>query len=157
MKPITDEMKPAIPKEGDEETEEIPIAGRTKMTVTKNRNEPEKQEQAPVADEHTEAKTELNSILKRSPSKYLHFGACLPVLCLSITYCSGAQLADLTQSSSSPNHTARTVREPNRLSWTNTLLFPHRMWWSLTSILWDPNCRLFSAKTQAVAPFPMCW
>ncbi|KAH8425710.1 glutaredoxin [Aspergillus melleus] len=67
MKPITDEMKPAIPKDSDEETEEIPIAGRTKMTVAKNRNEPEKQEQAPVADEHIEAKTELNSILKRSP------------------------------------------------------------------------------------------
>ncbi|THC98231.1 hypothetical protein EYZ11_002313 [Aspergillus tanneri] len=70
MKPVTDEMKPAIPKDSNEVTEEIPIAGRTKMTVTRNRNDAEKQEQVPVVDEHAEAKAELNSILKRSPSKY---------------------------------------------------------------------------------------
>ncbi|KAA8652225.1 glutaredoxin [Aspergillus tanneri] len=67
MKPVTDEMKPAIPKDSNEVTEEIPIAGRTKMTVTRNRNDAEKQEQVPVVDEHAEAKAELNSILKRSP------------------------------------------------------------------------------------------
>ncbi|KAF7629093.1 hypothetical protein AFLA_004433 [Aspergillus flavus NRRL3357] len=66
-KPADDQMAPAIPRNGDEETEEISIAGRTKMTVPKDRNNPERQVQGSGTDERVEAKTELNSILKRSP------------------------------------------------------------------------------------------
>lgn len=86
--PIDDDtMRPATPKNPDD-TEEISIAGRTKITVPKNRNDPEQQgsgspsdpqadDKTPQADdapktddapEEGEAKTELNSILKRSPS-----------------------------------------------------------------------------------------
>ena len=70
-KPADDKMAPAIPRNGNEEMEEISIAGRTKMTVPKDRNNQESEDQTSGADERMEAKTELNSILKRSPSKYL--------------------------------------------------------------------------------------
>jgi hypothetical protein len=61
------------PAKQSEETEEIPIAGRTKMTIPKNKDvqdsassdsKPEDQEETA---EYLEAKTELNSILKQSP------------------------------------------------------------------------------------------
>ncbi|PLN80902.1 glutaredoxin [Aspergillus taichungensis] len=85
--PIDDDtMRPATPKNPDD-TEEISIAGRTKMTVPKNRNDPAQQgsgspsnpqadDTTPQADdtpktddapEEGEAKSELNSILKRAP------------------------------------------------------------------------------------------
>lgn len=71
-----DREEPAIPKANNDadEVEEIPIAGRTKMTVPKNRNDPEKetseqpQEQKPETDDHAAAVAELNGILKRAPS-----------------------------------------------------------------------------------------
>ncbi|EAW22959.1 glutaredoxin [Aspergillus fischeri NRRL 181] len=71
-KPVVQEadgVKAAIPKGASEEMEEIPIAGRTKMTVPKNRNQDSpKQEPAPASSEDDpEAKNELNAILKRSP------------------------------------------------------------------------------------------
>jgi hypothetical protein len=84
VKPTEDKMQPVIPKNGDEETEEIPIAGRTSMTVPKDRNKPKKQEQASDPDEHMDAKTELNSILKRAPSKYSHLFTL--GICLSLGY-----------------------------------------------------------------------
>ncbi|RAH60816.1 glutaredoxin [Aspergillus piperis CBS 112811] len=70
-----DREEPAIPKANNDadEVEEIPIAGRTKMTVPKNRNDPEKetseqlQEQKPETDDHAAAVAELNGILKRAP------------------------------------------------------------------------------------------
>ncbi|KAL4896377.1 thioredoxin-like protein [Aspergillus ambiguus] len=70
-----DQMQPAIPKSpggGDSagEVEEIPIAGRTKMTVPKNRHEAdpgEPKDKPQSTEEHTEAKAELNAILKRAP------------------------------------------------------------------------------------------
>ncbi|GMF81104.1 unnamed protein product [Aspergillus oryzae] len=62
-KPADDQMAPAIPRNGDEETEEISIAGRTKMTVPKDRNNPERQVQGSGTDERVEAKTELNIII----------------------------------------------------------------------------------------------
>lgn len=100
--PIDDDtMRPATPKNPDD-TEEISIAGRTKITVPKNRNDPVQQgsespsntqaddkisqadDKTPQADDKTpqaddtpktddapgesDAKTELNSILKRAPS-----------------------------------------------------------------------------------------
>lgn len=67
VKPAEDMVEPAILKNDDRETEEISIAGRTKMTVPKDRNNPEKQDQASGPDEHMEVKTELNRILKKSP------------------------------------------------------------------------------------------
>lgn len=86
-KPIVPEApKAEVPKadtgnsKGDsEEMQEIPIAGRTKMTVPKNKdNAPKKEkEQAPETDDHAEAKDELNAILKRAPSMSI----------LSIPYC----------------------------------------------------------------------
>ncbi|KAF7180207.1 hypothetical protein CNMCM7691_009374 [Aspergillus felis] len=71
-KPVVEEadrVKVAIPKGASEEMEEIPIAGRTKMTVPKNKNQdPPKQEPAPASSEDdSEVKNELNAILKRSP------------------------------------------------------------------------------------------
>lgn len=72
-----DKEEPAIPKANNndaDDVEEIPIAGRTKMTVPKNRNDPEKetseqpQEQKPETDDHAAAVAELNGILKRAPS-----------------------------------------------------------------------------------------
>lgn len=58
------------PKEDSEEMQEIPIAGRTKMTIPKNKDDAPKKEkeQAPETDDHAEAKDELNAILKRAPS-----------------------------------------------------------------------------------------
>lgn len=61
------------PAKQSEEMEEIPIAGRTKMTIPKNKDvqdssssdsKPKEQEETA---EYLEAKTELNSILKQSP------------------------------------------------------------------------------------------
>lgn len=67
--PKADTVKP---NDDSEEMQEIPIAGRTKMTVPKNKGDAPKkeQEQVPEADDHTEAKEELNSILKRAPSMF---------------------------------------------------------------------------------------
>lgn len=89
--PSADAEKPAIPPAvGNEDVEEIPIAGRTKMTVPKNKantdtdtdspaevdssssikseeEEKEERERAEKAKKEHEAKTELNAILKRAP------------------------------------------------------------------------------------------
>jgi hypothetical protein len=86
--PSADAEKPAIPPAtGNEDVEEIPIAGRTKMTVPKKANtdtdtpveagssssikseeeEKEERERAEKAKKEQEAKTELNAILKRAP------------------------------------------------------------------------------------------
>lgn len=80
--------RPAVPvakgtESKSEEMEEIPIAGRTKMTVPKAKSvqdsslntevsdEKKKKEKAKAADEESteqlDAKSELNSILKRAP------------------------------------------------------------------------------------------
>lgn len=71
-KPEAPKVDSAKPNDYTQEMEEIPIAGRTKMTVPKNKDdEPKKQqkEKPPLeADAHVEAKNELNGILKRSPS-----------------------------------------------------------------------------------------
>lgn len=54
-----------------QEMEEIPIAGRTKMTIPKNKDDAsKKQEQGHAVDDLAEAKEELNGILKRSPSMF---------------------------------------------------------------------------------------
>lgn len=75
--PEVPKAQPEEPKHDDgqqkqqQEMEEIPIAGRTKMTVPKNKDDASKQqEQGHVADELAEAKEELNGILKRSPSMF---------------------------------------------------------------------------------------
>ncbi|PWY81795.1 glutaredoxin [Aspergillus heteromorphus CBS 117.55] len=70
-----DREAPAIPKANvADDVEEIPIAGRTKITVPKNRNDPEKEKpvqvqapEQPEADNHANAVAELNGILKRAP------------------------------------------------------------------------------------------
>jgi hypothetical protein len=78
--------RPAVPvaktESKNEEMEEIPIAGRTKMTVPKAKSvqdsslntevsDEKKKEKAEAADEESteqlDAKSELNSILKRAP------------------------------------------------------------------------------------------
>ncbi|EAW07921.1 Glutaredoxin domain protein [Aspergillus clavatus NRRL 1] len=76
IKPLPKEdeqVKAAIPKEEGQETEEIPIAGRTKMTVPKKQDQdaPKKEPAKAPADDDSEAKNELNAILKRSPSMLL--------------------------------------------------------------------------------------
>lgn len=94
-----DKEEPAIPKaqpevqehlesdSDDRDTEEIPIAGRTKMTVPKEKGregseagaeadvvrvhaEEEKRKQEQHEKETKETKDELNNILKRSPSEF---------------------------------------------------------------------------------------
>lgn len=85
--PIADVEKIAVPPAtGNEDTEEIPIAGRTKMTVPKKANQDsqsdivleakskeEKEQEESASREQgeerkkAEATTELNAILKRSP------------------------------------------------------------------------------------------
>ncbi len=104
-----DKQEPAIPKaqpevQGqpktpeDQGTEEIPIAGRTKMTVSKgkdqdngragagaenvptkdkNEDEQEKKKQQELEDEQAKVKAELNGILKRSPSKFARMFGCI--------------------------------------------------------------------------------
>ena len=81
---VQPEPKPAIQKapkveapeedsaksnDDSQEMQEIPIAGRTKMTVPKNKdNNAPKKEPTTKDEDNTEAKDELNGILKRSPS-----------------------------------------------------------------------------------------
>ncbi|KAL4999537.1 thioredoxin-like protein [Aspergillus recurvatus] len=95
-----DEEQPAIPRappepqqqpkaSDDQYIEEIPIAGRTKMTVSKenggdkiganpeteavpveDKDEEEKKKQVKLKDEQQKVKAELNEILKRSPSMF---------------------------------------------------------------------------------------
>lgn len=69
--------RPAVPpaKDNAVEMEEIPIAGRTKMTVPKYKGSPDSassdadsESSSEEAVDHLDAKSELNSILKRSPS-----------------------------------------------------------------------------------------
>lgn len=82
--------RPAVPpaKENNEEMEEISIAGRTKMTVPKNKGVQESsssdsgsEAQKEEVVNHFDAESELNAILKRSPSMFvfvfLSF-SCLP-------------------------------------------------------------------------------
>lgn len=78
-----DTVHPAVPaaKDKEEETEEISIAGRTKMTVPKNKNKDtgvqdpasnsgsEKSKEGETVDLE-DAKSELNTILKKSPSMF---------------------------------------------------------------------------------------
>lgn len=79
-----DGRKIAVPPAGDEETEDISIAGRTKMTVPKQQDTdvknvlsesaPEKSEEEKEREEkekkEVEAKSELNDILKRAPGRF---------------------------------------------------------------------------------------
>lgn len=53
-------------KSDEVELEEISIAGRTKMQIPKVKSDPEESKQE--EKDHGDAKAELNSILKRSPS-----------------------------------------------------------------------------------------
>lgn len=90
--PIAEVEKAAVPPATEnEDTEEIPIAGRTKMTVPKKgsqdtpsevqsdvkseeekeREEKAKREREEKERKEAEAKTELNAILKRAPSMFL--------------------------------------------------------------------------------------
>lgn len=74
--PEAPEAQPEKPRDDGEQQDmqEVPIAGRTKMTIPKNKDNAPKQGQAPVVDDIAEAKDELNGILKRSPSMcYLLF------------------------------------------------------------------------------------
>lgn len=80
-KPGDDQITQPIPKaqpepgkeDNTEEMIEIPIAGRTKMQVSKNGNDATKQTEKEPENKEVEdqgdAKAELNSILKRSPGK----------------------------------------------------------------------------------------
>jgi hypothetical protein len=61
----------AAPKDKSEETERVPVAGRTKMQAPKAKDEaasPAEKEGEPENNDEEDAKEELNLILKRSPS-----------------------------------------------------------------------------------------
>lgn len=78
-----DVERPAVPpaKASSEEMEEIPIAGRTKMTVPKNKDKGVQDSSSSSGSDseaakeqsvdHLDAESELNSILKRSPSEFV--------------------------------------------------------------------------------------
>ncbi|KAH1486671.1 hypothetical protein LV164_001247 [Aspergillus fumigatus] len=71
-KPVVQEadgVKATTPKGASEEMEEIPIAGRTTMTVPKNRGQDSQKQESALAssEDGLEVKNELNAILKRSP------------------------------------------------------------------------------------------
>lgn len=122
--PVAEVEKAAVPPAtGNEDTEDIPIAGRTKMTVPKKvnqdvpaevqseikseeekeREEKAKREREEKERKEAEATTELNAILKRAPGMFpspvFHF---LPV-----------SKSNSIQSSYSPNPTAPTARKPS--------------------------------------------
>lgn len=124
--PIAEVEKAAVPPAtGNEDTEEIPIAGRTKMTVPKKgsqdtpsevqseikseeekeREEKAKREREEKERKEAEAKTELNAILKRAPSMFLFPSPLFHFLPVTKT--------NRIQSSFSPNPTARTARKPS--------------------------------------------
>lgn len=76
------EADSAKSNDDSQEMLEIPIAGRTKMTVPKNKdNNAPKKESAAKDEDNTEAKDELNGILKRSPSM---FASLVSVCCYSM-------------------------------------------------------------------------
>lgn len=80
-----DGRKIAVPPAGEAETEDISIAGRTKMTIPKKQDTDVKNVQSESASEKSEeekereekekkeaeAKSELNDILKRAPGRFL--------------------------------------------------------------------------------------
>ncbi|KEY83432.1 glutaredoxin [Aspergillus fumigatus] len=76
-KPVVQEadgVKATTPKGASEEMEEIPIAGRTTMTVPKNRGQDSQKQESALAssEDGLEVKNELNAILKRSPMPAPH-------------------------------------------------------------------------------------
>lgn len=161
-----DKEEPAIPKANNDadEVEEIPIAGRTKMTVPKNRNDPEKetseqpQEQKPETDDHAAAVAELNGILKRAPSTqsscFLSYYGRPSFWCLG-TFAN--PMCCCLQSLYFPSPTVRIAPRLNLSSWTNTRLFLHLSWWNLISMSWVDRCRRCWEKIPGVAQSRMCW
>lgn len=122
------------PKEDSEEMQEIPIAGRTKMTVPKNKDYVpiKEKEQAPESDDHAEAKDELNAILKRAPGMSI----------LSMPYCLVMLIVFLfIQSLSSRNLTVLLAQKPSPSCSRNIQLFRSRMWLSSTTTNWDGHSR----------------
>lgn len=122
--PIAEVGKTGVPPAtGNEDTEEIPIAGRTKMTVPKKGNqdtpseaeseikseeEKEREEKAKREREEKERKeaeatTELNAILKRAPGMFLS----------SVFHLLSVTKTNRIQSLFFPNHTAVTARKPS--------------------------------------------
>ncbi|CAG8885784.1 unnamed protein product [Penicillium egyptiacum] len=84
--PIAEVEQAAVPPATEnEDTEEVPIAGRTKMTVPKKANQDvpsevqseikseEEKEREDKERKEAEAKTELNAILKRAPGVFFFF------------------------------------------------------------------------------------
>ncbi|KAJ9485124.1 hypothetical protein VN97_g8232 [Penicillium thymicola] len=122
--PIAEVEKAAVPPAtGNEDMEEIPIAGRTKMIIpkkgsqdtpsevqsdTKSEEEKEREEKAKREREEkdkkeAEATTELNAILKRAPGMFL----------FPIVHFLTVSKTNRIQSSFSPNPTAPTARKPS--------------------------------------------
>ena len=133
-----------------QEMQEIPIAGRTKMTVPKNKdNTAPKQEPAAKGEDNTEAKDELNGILKRSPSMF----AARPGLGLFLF---GANY-DCLKSSFSPSPIAPLAQKPSRFCLTSTPLSRRLMWSNSTSTHWGKGCRPSWQRLLAVVLSPMSW
>jgi hypothetical protein len=125
--PVVEVEKADVPPgTGNDDTEEIPIAGRTKMTVPKKVNQDmpsevqtevkseeekerelkakkEREEKEKKEKKEAEATTELNVILKRAPGMFLP-----PIFHFLLV----PKTNDI-QSSSSPNPIAHTARKPS--------------------------------------------
>lgn len=150
-KPEDDIARPVPPKgpPGDTEVEmeEIPIAGRTKMQVPKPKakSDPAKQQEQGGAEEHSDAKTELNSILKRSP------GMSSPIQPSEVA------LTVVAQSLSSPNLFARIVHGQSPFWSTNTLFYQHRMWLNSINIRSEETYRVSWERVPDVVRFPTSW
>lgn len=113
-----DGVKATTPKGASEEMEEIPIAGRTKMTVPKNRGQDSQKQESALAssEDDLEVKNELNAILKRSPSTLC------PQRPISVIYKRVTDTSCSTvQSLFSPNPTAHIVRGQKLSSLRNTI------------------------------------
>jgi hypothetical protein len=155
--PVAEVQKVAIPPAtGNEDTEEIPIAGRTKMTVPKKVNQPSEVQPAAKSEEEkereekeqkeAEATTELNAIFKRSPGM-------VPIT----PYPVSVSKTNSIQLSSSPNPTALTARKLSQSYWSTTSFSLRRSWSNWTSTRLGRICRPCLRRVRDGALFPMFW
>lgn len=165
--PIAEVEKAAVPPAtGNEDMEEIPIAGRTKMIIPKKgsqdtpsevqsdmKSEEEKEHEEKAKREReekekkeAEATTELNAILKRAPGMFL----------FPIVHFLAVSKTNRIQSSFSPNPTAPTARKPSRFCWSTTLLSRNRSSSNWINTPLDRICRPCLRRVRGVALCPMC-
>lgn len=155
---------PVVPAAQDrpaEDVQEISIAGRTKMTIPKNKGDQDVASSDPDSSNaqkeevmsQQDAKSELNAILKRSPSMFT-----FPVVFFKICTSHVEPEANYTtvQSSSSPSPTAPSVRKRSQSYW-KVIPSPRSLsWLSLTSIRSELISNPFWNRRRDAGPSQMC-